>query len=171
MLWCTASATEGTCGARVSFTRQRPQVRNLSRPPAQTVRQTLRWILAVGRLSANHVKWSWKRLECCPVRGSRGRRPRGWEAPPASSGRADPTARRSWASTVVVRGMTAADRDLGHVSTAGLEPDTHDLQAKFVKTAERAQVRADEGSVRHVAPIGHPRHEQVSSRVPSRPVS
>jgi hypothetical protein len=39
-------------------------------------------------------------------------------------------------------------------SHPGLEPLTHDLQAEFVKTAERAQVRAHEGSVRHVAPIG-----------------
>jgi hypothetical protein len=39
----------------------------------------------------------------------------------------------------------------------------HHLQAKFVKPAERAQVRAHEGSVRHVVPIGHPRREQVSS--------
>jgi hypothetical protein len=53
----------------------------------------------------------------------------------------------------------------------GLEPLTHDLQAKFVKLAERAQVRAHEGSVRHVAPIGHPRHEQASSCLPSRLVS
>jgi hypothetical protein len=50
--------------------------------------------------------------------------------------------------------MTAADRDLGHVSTAGLEPLTHDLQAEFVKPAERAQVGGHEGNVRHVAPIG-----------------
>lgn len=42
----------------------------------------------------------------------------------------------------------------GQHSTAGLEPLTHDLQAEFVKTAERAQVRAHEGSVRHVASIG-----------------
>jgi hypothetical protein len=55
-------------------------------------------------------------------------------------------------------------------SHPGLEPLTHDLQAKFVKTAERAQVRAHEGR-RHVAPIGHPRHEQVSSRLPSRLIS
>ena len=33
---------------------------------------------------------------------------------------------------------------------------THDLQAEFVKTAERAQVRAHEVNVRRVAPIGHP---------------
>jgi hypothetical protein len=38
-----------------------------------------------------------------------------------------------------------------------------DLQAEFVKPAERGQVTAHEGSVRHVAPIGHPRHEQVPS--------
>jgi hypothetical protein len=55
-------------------------------------------------------------------------------------------------------------------SHPGLEPLTHDLQAEFVKTAERAQVRAHEGR-RHVAPIGHPRHEQVSSRLPSRLIS
>src|SRR4051812_25073570 len=36
---------------------------------------------------------------------------------------------------------------------------------------ERGQGRAGEGSVRHVVPIGPPRHEQVSSRLPSRPVS
>jgi hypothetical protein len=57
---------------------------------------------------------------------------------------------------------------LPSASTAWFAVLTHDLQAKFVKTAERAQVRAHEGSVRRVAPIGHPRHEQVSSRLPSR---
>ncbi len=31
---------------------------------------------------------------------------------------------------------------------------THDLQAEFVKTTERAQVRAHEGRVRRVAPVG-----------------
>jgi hypothetical protein len=45
----------------------------------------------------------------------------------------------------------------GQHRTTGLEPLTHDLQAEFVKTAERAQVRAHEGSVRRTAPIGHPR--------------
>jgi hypothetical protein len=35
-----------------AFTRQRPQVRNLSRPPAQTVSLTLHLTLAVSRLSA-----------------------------------------------------------------------------------------------------------------------
>src|SRR5260370_5677448 len=49
----------------------------------------------------------------------------------------------------------------GQHRTTELEPLSHDLQAKFVKPTERAQVRAHEGSVRHVAPIGHPRHEQV----------
>jgi hypothetical protein len=58
-------------GARAPFTRQRPQVRNLSRPPAQTVRRTPRMPLAVSRLSANHIKWSRECLACCPVRGSR----------------------------------------------------------------------------------------------------
>ena len=67
--------------------------------------------------------------------------------------------------------LVGLDDPAGQLRTTGLEPLTHDLQAKFVKTAERAQVRAHEGSVRHVAPIGHPRHEQVSSRLPSRLVS
>jgi hypothetical protein len=39
----------------------------------------------------------------------------------------------------------------------GLDPLTHDPKAEFVKTAERARVRAHEGSVRRAAPIGHPR--------------
>ena len=42
----------------------------------------------------------------------------------------------------------------GVARATGLEPLTHDLQAKFVKTAERAQVRAHEGGMRQVAPIG-----------------
>jgi hypothetical protein len=44
----------------------------------------------------------------------------------------------------------------GQHRTTGLEPLTHDLQAEFVKTTERAQVGGQEGSVRHVAPIGLP---------------
>jgi hypothetical protein len=55
------------------------------------------------------------------------------------------------------------DDPAGQHSTTGLEPLTHYLQAEFVKTAERAQVRAREGSVRHVAPIG--RHGGVSARI------
>jgi hypothetical protein len=40
-----------------------------------------------------------------------------------------------------------------------------DFKSELVQARERGQVRAGEGSVRHVAPIGHPRHEQVSSRL------
>jgi hypothetical protein len=36
LTWCYARDRDGACGARAPFTRQRPQVRNLSRPPAQT---------------------------------------------------------------------------------------------------------------------------------------
>src|SRR5580700_3613065 len=51
----------------------------------------------------------------------------------------------------------------GQHRTTGFEPLTHDLQAEFVKAAERAQVRGHEGSetCRTHRP---PRHEQLSSR-------
>jgi len=35
-MWCDTGCRTGACGGRAPFTRQRPQVRNLSRPPAQT---------------------------------------------------------------------------------------------------------------------------------------
>jgi hypothetical protein len=50
--------------------------------------------------------------------------------------------------------LVGLDDPAGQHRTTGLDPLTHDLQAEFVKTAERAQVRAHEGSVRRVAPIG-----------------
>jgi hypothetical protein len=43
-----------------------------------------------------------------------------------------------------------------------LESLPDDFQSESVQARERGQVRAGEGSVTHVAPIGHPRHEQVS---------
>jgi hypothetical protein len=49
--------------------------------------------------------------------------------------------------------LAGLDDPAGQHRTTGLDPLTHDLQAEFVKTAERAQVRAHEGS-RRVAPIG-----------------
>ena len=52
-----------------------------------------------------------------------------------------------------------------------LESLPDDFKSELVQARERGQVRAGEGSDRHVAPIGHPRPEQVSSRLPSRPVS
>ena len=52
-----------------------------------------------------------------------------------------------------------------------LESLPDDFKSELVQARERGQVRAGEGSVRHVAPIDHPRHEQVSSRLPSRLVS
>jgi hypothetical protein len=51
---------------------------------------------------------------------------------------------------------TPAHASAGQHRTTGLDPLTHDLQAEFVKPAEQAQVRAHEGSVRRIAPIGHP---------------
>ena len=51
--------------------------------------------------------------------------------------------------------MTAADRDLGHVRTAGLEPLTHDLQAKFVKTARpRSEPASPAWWLRHLGEDG-----------------
>jgi len=50
--------------------------------------------------------------------------------------------------------LVGVDDPPGQHRTTGLEPLTHDLQAEFVKTAERAQVRAHEGNVRRAAPIG-----------------
>jgi len=44
-------------------------------------------------------------------------------------------------------------------------------QAKFVKTAERAQVRAHEGSVRHVAPSAIRGMSRCRHCLPSRLVS
>ncbi len=52
--------------------------------------------------------------------------------------------------------LVGLDDPAGQHHTTGLEPLTHDLQAEFVKTAERAQIRAHEGSVRRVAAIRHP---------------
>jgi hypothetical protein len=53
-----------------AFTRQRPQVRNLSRPPGQTVPETLCVRLAVSRLSAGHLETiperSRVRIGCLP---------------------------------------------------------------------------------------------------------
>jgi len=48
---------------------------------------------------------------------------------------------------------TATRTAMAAGSHPGLEPLTHDLQAEFAKTAERAQVRSHEGR-RQVAPIG-----------------
>ena len=59
--------------------------------------------------------------------------------------------------------IAGLDDPAGQHRTTGLKPLTHDLQPEFVKAAERAQVGGQEGGVRHVAPIGHPRHEQVPS--------
>src|ERR1019366_10250495 len=65
-------------------------------------------------------------------------------------------ARRSLASAAPTPpgDLVGLDAPAGQPRTTGLEPLTHDLQAEFVKTAERAQVGGQEGSVRHVAPIG-----------------
>jgi ABC-2 type transport system ATP-binding protein len=65
-------------------------------------------------------------------------------------------ARRSLASATATPpgALVGLDDPAGQHRTTELEPLTHDLQAKFVKTAERAQVRAHEGSVRRVTPIG-----------------
>lgn len=45
------------------------------------------------------------------------------------------------------------DDPAGRYRTTGLEPLTRDLQGKFVKTTERAQVRARDGGVRHGAHV------------------
>jgi hypothetical protein len=106
----------------------------------------------------------------------RGARP--WlcsRAPPQRFVRQPPghaVARRSRASAAATPPgeLVGLDDPAGQRRTTGLEPLTHDLQAEFVKTTERAQVGAHEGRG-HVAPIGHPRHEQLSSRLPSRLIS
>jgi hypothetical protein len=65
-------------------------------------------------------------------------------------------ARRSLASAAATPPgeLAGLDDPAGQHRTTGLEPLTHDLQAEFVKTAKRAQVGGQKGSVRHVAPIG-----------------
>src|SRR6266540_1241124 len=74
-------------------------------------------------------------------------------APPQRLVRQPPghaVARRSLASAAATPPgeLVGLDDPAGQHRTTGLEPLTHDLQAEFVKTAERAQVRAHEGSVR-----------------------
>jgi hypothetical protein len=54
-------------------------------------------------------------------------------------------------------------------SAIWLESFPDDLESELVQALERAQVRAGESNDRHVAPIGHPRHAQVSARLTSRP--
>jgi hypothetical protein len=80
-------------------------------------------------------------------------------APPQRFVRQPPghaVARRSLASAAATPPgeLVGLDDPAGQHRTPGLEPLTHDLQAEFVKTAERAQAGGQEGSVRHVAPIG-----------------
>jgi hypothetical protein len=96
-----------------------------------------------GRVPRGYV-WGPRSLHTAEATGSKPVTPTSANSPPGPP--LDPCCQqRPWLSVV-----TAADRDLGHVITPGLEPLTHDLQAKFVKTAERAQVGAHEGSVRNV---------------------
>ncbi len=49
-----------------------------------------------------------------------------------------------------------------------LEPLPDDFTSELVQARERGRVRAGVSSDRHVAPIGHPRHAQVSARLTSR---
>jgi hypothetical protein len=75
------------------------------------------------------------------------------------------------APTTPARRVAGTDDSAREDSAIWLESLPDDLKAELVQARERGQVRAGEGSVRHVAPCGHPRHEQVSSRLPSRLVS
>jgi hypothetical protein len=77
-------------------------------------------------------------------------------------------ARRSLASAAATPPgeLVGLDDPAGQHRPTGLEPLTHDLQAEFVKTAERAQVRAHERSVGRAA--AGSAHEQVSPGLPSR---
>jgi hypothetical protein len=82
-------------------------------------------------------------------------------APPQRFVRQPPghaVARRSLASaTATPPGELAGPDDpAGQHRTTGLDPLPRDLQAKFVKTTERAQVSTHEGRVRRVAAVGHP---------------
>jgi hypothetical protein len=72
-------------------------------------------------------------------------------APPQRLVRQPPghaVARRSLASAAATPPgeLVGLDDPAGQHRTTGLESLTHDLQAQFVKTAERAQVRAHEGA-------------------------
>jgi hypothetical protein len=67
MLWCNAECRIGACGARAPFTWQRPQVRNLSRPPAQTPSWDSAATPVASSLPANHQQWSLWRFKCCPL--------------------------------------------------------------------------------------------------------
>jgi hypothetical protein len=80
----------------------------------------------------------------------------GWSTPAVPADRGHAVARRSLASAAATPPgeLVGLDDPAGQHRTIGLEPLTHDLQAEFVKTTERAQVGGQEGSVRHVAPIG-----------------
>ncbi len=82
-------------------------------------------------------------------------------APPQRLVRQPPghaVARRSLASAAATPPgeLAGLDDPAGQHRTTGLDPLTRDLQAEFVKTTERAQVRAHKGGVRRVAPVGHP---------------
>jgi len=81
-----------------------------------------------------------------------GRHPSGFVRQPPGHA----VARRSLASAAATLPgeLVGLDDPAGQHRTTGLESLTHDLQAEFVKPAERAQVGGQEGSVRHVAPIG-----------------
>ena len=57
-MWCGAWCWIAMCGGRTRFTRQRPQVRNLSRPPAQTPSGDPGATSVASRLPANHGQWS-----------------------------------------------------------------------------------------------------------------
>jgi hypothetical protein len=65
-------------------------------------------------------------------------------------------ARRSLASAAATPPgeLAGLDDPAGQHRTTGLDPLTRDLQAELAKTAERVRVRAHEGSVRRVAPVG-----------------
>ncbi len=72
------------------------------------------------------------------------------------------------ARTTPARRVVGIDDSAREDSAIWLESLPDDFKSELVQARERGQVRAGEGSVTHVAPIGHPRHEQVSSRLPSR---
>jgi hypothetical protein len=119
----------------------------LQRPPQRAARQLRPRLGGLAGVLAPHMP-----AAGAPVAADRHQQRRG--SPPERLVRQPPghaVARRSLRSTAATPPVELTGVDpAGQHRPIRLEPLTHDLQAEFVEAAEHAQVRAREGSVRHV---------------------